>query len=110
MTTRREMDLVREVLDHELVARSTHEPVGMADGVVLEVRDGQPPRVVGIECGFAVLARRLHPRLEKWVRAIGRRWGVRRGRTHLIPWSRVRSIGIEVEIDVDPDKSPNTAW
>jgi hypothetical protein len=110
MTPKRDMDLIREVLDNELVAKSNREPVGMADGVVLMLRDGHPPRVVGIECGFPVLARRIHPRIEKWVRSIGRRWGVWRGRTHLIPWSRVRSVGIEIEVDVDPEKSPNTAW
>jgi len=106
----RELGLVREVLDNELVARKDRKAVGMADGVVLELRDGQPPRVVGIECGFPVLARRIHPRIEKWVRAIGRRWGVWRGRTHRIPWSRVRAVGIEIELDVDAKTSPNTAW
>jgi hypothetical protein len=106
----REMDLVREVLDNELVAKKDHQPIGMADGVILQLRDGQPPRVVAIECGFPVLARRIHPRIEKWVRAIGRRWGVWRGRTHRIPWSRVRSVGIEIEVEVRPERSPNTAW
>jgi len=106
----RELALVREVLDNELVAKADHKPIGMADGVVLELREGQPPRVVGIECGFPVLARRIHPRIEKWVRAIGRRWGVRRGRTHLIPWRRALTVGTEIELDVDADTSPNTAW
>ena len=76
MTPKRDMDLIREVLDNELVAKSNREPVGMADGVLLMLRDGHPPRVVGIECGLPVLARRIHPRIEKWVRSIGRRWPV----------------------------------
>src|SRR5947207_10283951 len=87
------MHLISDVVDKELVDHA-HDPMGMADGILIELRDGKPPRVLAIESGFPVLARRLHPRLEAWVRAIGRRWGVRRGQVFRIPWSRVNvSLG-----------------
>ena len=103
------MYLICDVLDKLLVDRQS-DPMGRADGVTLELRDGQPPRVVRIEGGFPVLARRLHPRLERWVRAIGRRWGVRRGQVYRVPWSRVKKHDVEIEVDADADTSPATAW
>ena len=106
-----EMHLVRDVLDKQLVDHAGHDPMGMADGIVIEVRDvNQPPRVVAIESGFPVLARRVSPKLEPIVRWIGWRLGVRRGIVYRIPWSRVRSHDVEVELDVDADRSPAKAW
>jgi hypothetical protein len=105
------MDLVRDVLDKLLVGDERHEPLGRADGLLAELRDGQPPRVIAIELGFPALARRVHPRLERWVRALGRRFGVRRGRVFRVPWRRVRKVEVEIEVArVDPDRSPATAW
>ena len=104
------MHLIRDVLDKELVDHGHHDPMGMADGILIELREGKPPRVVAIESGFPVLARRLHPRLERWVRAIGRRWGVRRGQVFRVPWSLVKKHDVEIEVDADADTSPATAW
>ena len=101
--------LVRDVLDKELLDRRK-DPMGMADGITIDVRDDGPPRVVAIESGFPVLARRLHPKLEPIVRAIGRRFGIRQGRVYRIPWSRVTTHEAEVELDLDADSSPATAW
>ena len=101
--------LVRDVLDQELVDRN-HDPMGMADGIAIELRDDAPPRVVAIECGFPVLARRIHPTLEPLVRWLGRRWGVRRGRIYRINFSRVKQHEVEIELDLLADKSPATAW
>src|SRR2546423_5565046 len=103
------MHLIRDVLDKELVDHA-HDPMGMADGILVELREGKPPRVVAIENGFPVLARRIHPRLEVWVRALGRRWGVRRGQVYRIPWSRVKKHDVEIELDAQADRSPATAW
>jgi sporulation protein YlmC with PRC-barrel domain len=104
------MDLVRDLLDKQLVSVGTHTPMGMVDDVVLELGDGGPPRVVVIESGFPALARRVHPRLERLVRAAGRRWGVRKGRVLRIPWSRVYGIGIEISLRLNADRCPTTAW
>ena len=102
--------LIRDVLDKQLVDRDG-APLGKADGLLVELTDGDhPPRVTGIEVGFPVLGRRLHPRLERWVRAIGRRFGVRRGRTTRFRWRRVREISLSVKLDADARRSPTTAW
>jgi hypothetical protein len=104
------MHLIRDVLD-KLLVDGAHDPLGRVDGLLTELRgDDHPPRVIAIETGIPVLARRLHPRLERWARAIGRRFGVRRGRTFRIRWRRVRRIDLEIEVNVKADRSPATAW
>jgi hypothetical protein len=110
--------LVRDVLDKQLVTRKQHDPMGRADGIVFELREPeggggeQPPRITAIQCGFPVLAARIHPRLGRWVQSLGRRFGVRRGRIYYIPITRVHSIAqAEVELAIDhADRTPATAW
>src|SRR5437773_8761270 len=104
------MHLIRDILDKQLVDHR-REPMGMADGLLVEMRDDQPPRVVAIESGLPVLAGRIHPRLEGIVRAIGRRFGVRRGQIYRVPWSRVKRHEVEIELSgVEARNSPATAW
>ncbi len=103
------MYLIRDVLDKPLVGRG-EDPAGRVDGLIVELRDGHPPRVIAIECGFAVLARRLHPRFESLVRIIGRRFSPRRGRPYRISWRRVKKIDVEIELDLDANRSPATRW
>jgi hypothetical protein len=103
------MDLVRDVLDKQMVDRK-QDPMGRADGIVLLVEDGRRPRVLYIEAGATVLARRLNARLGRWVCRIARRWGLRRGRPTRLDWSKVQSTGIELKIDVDADPLPALAW
>jgi hypothetical protein len=106
-----EIHLIRDVLDNQLVDRVKHDPMGMADGIVIELRGiNEPPRVAAIESGLPVFARRISPGLEPIVRAIGRWIGVRRGLVYRIPWSRVRSHDVEVELDVEADRTPAKAW
>ena len=49
--------------------------MGKVDGIVLELDDGQPPRLAYIETGATTLARRLHPRLGKVVDRIAAQMG-----------------------------------
>src|SRR5437762_7806215 len=67
------MDLVRDLLDAQLVDRQDRQ-IGRVDGVLLEVRDGEPPRVAAMEVGAITLARRLHPALGRWLRRFAIRW------------------------------------
>lgn len=94
------MDIGREILDQQLVDR-TGVNIGKVDGVVLELRDGQPPRVAAILTGGHLLARRLHPRIESWTRRLTRGWGPRSHSPLRIPWSKVTKIGVDVRVDVD---------
>lgn len=103
------MDVVRDVLDNQLIDRRGRK-LGKVDGVVMVVRKDAPPRLAYIEVGAGVLARRLGPRLGKLVAAAGRRWGLRRGEPFRIAWAKVKKIGIDVPVDIDAAETPLLAW
>ena len=54
--------MIRDVLDKQLVDRQQRK-MGKVDGIVVELRDGKPPRLAYITVGATTLAQRLHPRL-----------------------------------------------
>ena len=104
------MDIGREILDQQLVDR-TGVNIGKVDGVVLELRDGLPPRVAAVLTGGHLLARRLHPRIEAWTRRLTRGWGPRSHNPLRIPWSKVTKIGVDVRVDLDAqDVMPWEHW
>jgi hypothetical protein len=103
------MLLVHEILDKQLLDRH-REKMGRVDGIVLELRDGEPPRVAAIEVGGTTLARRLHPALAGVARGVGSMW---RSHTHSatrIPWEIVHRNDNVVEADVDGLATPSLAW
>ena len=73
------MLLVHDLLDKALYDRC-EIAMGRVDGIVLELRDGRPPRGVCVEAGGAVLARRLHPRLARLAARVRGWWADRQGR------------------------------
>jgi hypothetical protein len=103
------MDLVRDVLDSQLIDDNMR-PMGMVDGLTAELRDNAPPRLAFIECGFPVLARRVHPKLESIVRWLGRRFGLRRGRVMRIAWSKVKFVNIDTKVTVHAERTPAFRW
>ncbi len=103
------MDLIRDVLDNQLVDRS-QRPLGKVDGIVLEVRETKPPRVAYLEVGGIAPARRLHWPLRSILMALARKWGARHGEPFRIPWSKVRAVGIDVEVDLDVEDTPTRIW
>ena len=103
------MDLVCDVLDSQLIDDNMR-PMGMVDGLIAEVRDNAPPRVAFIECGFPVLARRVHPKLEPLVRWLGRHFGLRRGRVMRIAWSKVKFVKIDTKVTVTAERTPAFRW
>lgn len=103
------MDLIRDVLDNQIIDRHQRK-MGKVDGIIAELRDGQPPRLIYLETGATTLARRLHPRLARWVAGVQSKWGAKRSEPFRIPWSKVRDIGIEVEVDVDAEQTPALAY
>lgn len=104
-----EIKLIRDVLDSQLVDRHC-EPMGRVDGLILEVRRDQPPRLAFIEQGGPVPWRRLNRRLGDWAERIGTRRSVRGGKAYCIPWDKVREIGISVQVDVAAEETPALAW
>ena len=99
------MDLVRDILDAQLVDRNGRN-IGRADGIVIEIRQRRPPRVVAIESGVTTLARRIHPRLARWVRAFGARVSPVPIKSVAISPDTFRDIGVDIELDVDADADP----
>jgi hypothetical protein len=96
--------LVGDVLDSQLLDRAGR-PMGMADGLVLELREGRAPRIVHIEVGGEVAWARVHPRLGRWAAAFARLW--RNDPEPLrIPWAKVRDVGVDVRVDMDARRTP----
>ena len=104
------LDLGRDILDTQVVDREETK-MGRVDGLVLEIRPGQPPRVEAIEMGFVVLARRLHPRLEAWLERVRRRFSVRKTARYGVPWSTVKDVTpFCVQLDVAALDTPAFDW
>jgi len=101
--------LFRDVLDNQIIDRNGRQG-GKVDGIVAELRSDGRLELVAIECGMAELTRRLHPRLGDLVAALGRRMGIRGEETHRIPLSKVRNVGINVDVDFDATTTPIYDW
>ena len=86
------MDLIRDVLDNQLVDRRLKR-IGKVDGIVVELRPNAPPLVKYLETGWATKAQRLQRRLGAWMR--------QRSQPYRIPWGHVRDVGVEVKVDLD---------
>jgi hypothetical protein len=104
-----ELHLVRDLLD-KLLVDPTHDPLGRADGIVAIADEGQPPRVARLELGAPVLGTRVANWIGRVVRVLGMRFGLRRGRPVRILFAKLMSVGIEVIVDTEADRSPATIW
>jgi hypothetical protein len=102
------MDLVREVLDMPLVD-ADGRPIGRVDGIVASVSGGGPLRLEAVEMGATTLARRLHPRLARWARALARRASPGRGRVVRIPFAHIEISGQRLRV-TQPLEWPALAW
>jgi hypothetical protein len=92
------IDLGRQVLDQQLVDRNDLN-MGKVDGIALELREGKPPRVAAVLTGGHLLSRRLHPRIERWIRTLTRGLAPSRVEPIRIPWPQVAKIGVDVKVD-----------
>jgi hypothetical protein len=99
----RSLDLVRDLLDACLVDRH-HRRIGRVDGLILELRPGRAPRVAAMEVGAVTLARRVHPRFGRWLRAFAIRWLPVSWRPVQLPVQLIRHIGVHVATDIDADE------
>jgi sporulation protein YlmC with PRC-barrel domain len=100
------MELVRDVLDKQIVDRNGR-PAGRVDGIVLEVRDGRPPRVVAIAVGPVVLGQRLHAAVGRWVEALQHGFGAPTP-SAVIPWSEIQLLTDRMTIQVTGDAPAST--
>jgi sporulation protein YlmC with PRC-barrel domain len=103
------VDLIRDVLDNQLIDRNGCK-MGRADGIIVEVQEGEPPRLAYIEVGMSVLAHRIHPRLERWIVALQSRWGAKQTKPLRIPWSKVLDVGIDIDVDLEAEETEALAY
>jgi len=99
------LDLRHDVLDAQLVDRH-REHIGRCDTVMLELRDGRPPRVAAILIGGAV----RDERIGRWMQALRRlvhRGEARSDGVSRIPFAAVQSIGDTIQVDVLRDELPS---
>jgi len=99
------MDLARDVLDVRLVDRNG-QGLGRADDIILELRDGAPPRFVAVEVGAVPLARRVHRGLARVVRWLGAKLSPVPLRPVRFDPALFRDIGVDIELDVDAASDP----
>src|SRR5689334_19596185 len=95
------MELIRDVLDKQLLDRRKTK-FGKVDGLVVQWDHGHQPEVVAMAIGGHVLARRVGhwaERLYVWCAAVIKA-GPSAGEKS-IPWSKVRDLGVDIEVDID---------
>jgi hypothetical protein len=104
-----EVNLVSDCLDKQLVDQNDCN-MGKCDGIVMTMDGAGQPEITHIEIGAVTLARRLHPRLDRWVTAFSKRCGVADHDPFRVPWSKVVVTGVTVTVGVDAEKTSALAW
>jgi len=100
--------LIAEVLDKQVVD-TNGDNAGKVDGMILEVRDGAPPRVVAIEVSPITLLARFNRRLATWYAKRDARLGHGRGTPFRIPWENIQRSKLSILIDSAVDDTPINA-
>jgi len=95
-----EIRLVRDVLDQQLLDREGRK-AGKVDGIVIEIAEDGSARVLYLETGTAVLARRISVRLAEWYERLRRRFVARPAPPFRVSWKKVRHIDVSVHVDID---------
>ena len=103
------MDLARDLLDQQ-VRDADGEKMGKVDGIVLELRPDGPPRVAAIEIGPVTLARRVHPVLGRWARALEVGCGVATETPLRVPLAKVTEIDVDVKVALKAKDTTAWAW
>ena len=107
---RDELEIVRDLLDKQLIDREETK-MGRADGIVLAIEGDGQPRIDRLELGFVVLARRMHPKVERWLESLRKRWSVRKSARQIVPWSKVIDITPNhIQLDVRALETPAFDW
>jgi sporulation protein YlmC with PRC-barrel domain len=104
------MELVHDVLDKQVVDRNGVK-MGRIDGIVVELRPAQPPKLVAIELGTIAIAHRIGPRTARVVRwLVSRVSNADRRQPHRIEWKHIADIGLDVRLDLDVGETTVHDW
>lgn len=98
--------LVRDVLDTQVLDRDK-KPVGKVDGIALELREGEAPRVAYLEVDAVCAWRRLGERFGRWAAAVARHW---RGEPYRFTWADVRDLDVDIEVDARFEETGASAF
>ena len=101
-------NLVHDLLDLQLLDRR-QERMGRVDGVVLELRDGAPPRVAAIVTGEGEAARRVARWAGRFAIRLRQVFRLPSPGPAVIPFELVRGIHEIVSVDVDARETPALA-
>lgn len=105
--------VVRDVLDKRLLDRDKHR-LGRVDALVMEIRDGEQPRLVYMELGAVPLCNRLGA-AGRWLAhrlgGVGHEDTTNAPQSYRVAWSKIREITpTEVVADVDAESSRAYGW
>lgn len=99
------MHLVADILDEQLQDNGERN-AGRVDGIILELREGRPPRVAYVEVSPITLFERFNRRFARWyARRIDHKLEGR-GVPFRIPWSRIERRGQMLRLDFDATSTP----
>jgi hypothetical protein len=93
------MRLVRDLLDKAVVDRNGRA-TGRVDRIVIERREGAPPRVVAIEVGPSALAVRLNAAFGRWVAGLLHGLAVDAGQPLRIHVTQILGLTDKVKADL----------
>ena len=100
-----ELDLVRDLLDRQVVDRNGRE-LGRVDSVILEVRADGTVEVSAIEIGLIAFARRLHPFLGRVAKAVETILDLDPQRPVRIPFSHIIDVDKSIKVDLAASDTP----
>jgi sporulation protein YlmC with PRC-barrel domain len=93
------MDVAHDLLDKHVVDRNGH-PLGRVDGIVLELREGEPPRLTEMLIGASALGYRVNATVGRWVHALEHAVGIGNLRPIRIDCTRIEEIDDKITIDL----------
>lgn len=96
------LDLRHDVLDAQLVDRH-QENIGRCDTLMLELREGRPPRVATVLIGGPV----RRERIGRWMTSLARLFGGGEGGISRIPFTAMQSLSDTIQMDVLRDELPS---